>query len=37
MLLTGEKFRTINIGLYDKKVRQFDRTLEILEQEKKIA
>lgn len=37
MLLSGEKFRTINIDLYNKKVRQFDRTLKILKQEKKIA
>jgi len=37
MLLSGEKFRTINIELYNKKVRQFDRTLIILEREKKIA
>jgi transposase len=37
MLLTGEQFRTINIELYNKKIRQFDRTLKILEQEKKSA
>lgn len=37
MLITGEKFRTIKIDLYNKKVREFDRTLKILEQEKKIA
>ena len=36
MLLTGEKFRTIYIDLYNKKVRQFNRILEILKREKKI-
>lgn len=37
MLLTGERFRTINIDLYNKKVREFDRTLEKIKQEKKTA
>jgi hypothetical protein len=37
MLLTGEQFREVNINLYNKKVRQFDRTIKIMEQEKKIA
>ena len=37
MLLTGEQFREVNIGLYQKKVRQFDRTIKTLEEEKKSA
>ena len=37
ILLTGEKFRTLNIDLYNKKVRQFDQTIEILQKEKNIA
>lgn len=37
ILLTGDKFRTLNVDLYNKKVRQFDRTIELLEKEKKIA
>ena len=37
ILLTGEKFRTLNVDLYNKKVRQFDRTIEILQKEKNIA
>jgi len=35
MLLTGEQFREVNINLYNKKVRHFDRTIKIMEQEKK--
>ncbi len=37
MLLTEEKFRDIKLDLYNKKVRQFDLTLKIVEEEKKIA
>ena len=37
MLLTGEQFREVNIGLHQKKARQFDRIIKILEQEKKSA
>ena len=37
MLLTGEQFREVNINLYNKKVRQFDRTIKIMDQEKKSA
>ena len=37
MLITGEQFRTINTELYNKKVRQFDRTIKIMDQEKKSA
>jgi transposase len=37
ILLTGEKFRTLNIDLYNKKVKEFDRTIELLKKEKKIA
>lgn len=37
MLLTGEQFREVNTGLYQKKVRQFDRTIKIVDQEKKSA
>ena len=37
ILLTGEQFREVNINLYNKKVRQFDRTLKIMDQEKKSA
>lgn len=37
MLLNGEPFRDIHIELYNKKIRQFDRTIKRVEQEKKIA
>lgn len=37
MLLTGEQFREVNIALYQKKVRQFDRTIKNLEEEKRSA
>jgi transposase len=37
MLLTGEQFKDVDIELFNKKVRQFDRTIKIMEQEKKIA
>jgi transposase len=37
MLLTGEQFMEMNIELHNKKVRQFDRTIEIMDQEKKSA
>jgi transposase len=37
MLLTGEQFRGIDIELYNKKVRQFDRTIKKMDQEKKSA
>ena len=37
MLITGEQFRTINTELYNKKARQFDRTIKIMDQEKKSA
>jgi hypothetical protein len=37
MLLTGKQFRDVDIELYNKKVRQFDRTIKKMDQEKKIA
>jgi transposase len=37
MLLDGEPFRYIHIELYNKKIRQFERTIKRVEQEKKIA
>jgi transposase len=37
MLLTGEQFKDVDFELYNKKVRKFDRTIKIMEQEKKIA
>jgi len=37
MLLTGEQFREVDNDLYNKKVRQFDRTIKIMDQEKKSA
>ena len=37
MLLTGEQFGTVDINLYTKKVRQFEKILVNLEQEKKSA
>jgi len=37
MLFTGEQFREVNIELYNKKARQFDRTLKTMDQEKKSA
>ena len=35
MLLTGEQFRTINIDLYQRKVREFVKTIEKVELENK--
>ena len=37
MLLTGKQFRDVDIELYNKKARQFDRTIKKMDQEKKIA
>jgi hypothetical protein len=37
MLLTGEQFREVNIALYEKKVRQYDRIIKNLEEEKRSA
>jgi transposase len=37
MLLTGEQFREVDNDLYNKKVRQFDCTIKIVDKEKKTA
>ncbi len=37
MLLTGEQFREVDSNLYNKKVRQFNQTIKLVEQEKKSA